>query len=100
LSGSATTNITITNVDRAPVVTAPATQSAASNTLLTFTVTAADPDGDAIASLTAAPLPAGATFTAGAGNTSGTFSWTPTNAQAGSYNVTFTASNALSGTAT
>jgi membrane-bound inhibitor of C-type lysozyme len=100
LSGSATTAITINNTDRAPVVTAPATASGASNTLLTFTVSAADPDGDAIASLTGAPLPSGATFTANAANTSGTFSWTPTNAQTGTFNVTFTASNALSGSAT
>jgi PKD repeat protein len=100
LSGSATTAITVTNVDRAPVVTAPATASGAENTLITFTVSASDPDGDAITSLTAAPLPAGATFTAGVGNTSGTFSWTPSFTQAGSYSVTFTATNALSGSAT
>ena len=89
------------NVDRAPVVTAPATASGAEGTLITFTVSAtADPDGDAIASLTAAPLPAGATFTANASNTSGTFSWMTTLSDAGTYNVTFTASNALSGSAT
>ena len=99
LSGAASTAIAVNNVDRAPTVTAPATQSANENALLSFTVTASDPDGDAITSLTAAPLPAGATFTPGAGNTSGTFSWTPTFTQAGSYPVTFTATNALSGSA-
>ena len=67
---------------------------------ITFTVSAADPDGNAITNLVAAPLPAGATFTKNAANTSGTFSWTPSFTQAGSYNVTFTASNALSGSAT
>ena len=44
----------------------PATASGDENTLITFTVTAVDSDGDAITSLTAAPLPAGATFTANA----------------------------------
>jgi PKD repeat protein len=101
LSGSATTAITVTDVpvDRAPVVTAPATASGAENTLITFTVTAADPDGDAITTLAGAPLPTGATFTPNASNTSGTFSWIPLFTQAGTYTVTFTASNALSGTA-
>jgi len=87
--------------DRAPVVTAPATQNTCENRLLQFTVGATDPDGDAIASLTAAGtvITAGATFTVGAGNTSGTLSWTPTFTQAGAYGVTFTAQNALTGTA-
>lgn len=102
LSGSATTHITIAGqaVDQAPVVTAPANESGTEGTLLTFTVTASDPDADAITSLTAAPLPTGATFTADAGNTSGTFNWTPSVGQSGTYDVTFTASNALSGSAT
>src|SRR5258705_7112093 len=101
LSGSAATTVTVGVVDRAPVVTAPGVESGTGATLITFTVSAADPDGDAIASLTAASSPAttGSTFTAGAGNTSGTFSWTPTSTQAGTYTVTFTASNALSGSA-
>jgi PKD repeat protein len=98
--GSATTSITVNNVDRAPVVTAPPTMTACEGRLVTFPVTASDPDGDAIASLTAAGLPTGATFTVNATNTSGTFSWTPTFTAFGSYNVTFTALNALSGSAT
>jgi parallel beta-helix repeat protein len=100
LSGSATTAITVTNVDRAPVVTAPPTATASVGSPLVVNVSAADADGDAIGSLTATGLPVGATFTAGAGNTSGTLSWTPPNGSQGSYSVTFTASNALSGSAT
>ncbi len=42
-------------------------------------------------------MPAGATFSAGPGNTTGTLNWTPANGQVGSYTVTFTASNAISG---
>jgi PKD domain-containing protein/carbohydrate binding protein with CBM4/9 domain/putative Ig domain-containing protein len=87
--------------DHAPVVTAPATASVYAGLRTTVTVMAADADGDAITSLTASRLPAGATFTPNPGNTTGTLAWTPTLAQAGAfvgtYSVTFTASNALSG---
>jgi hypothetical protein len=86
--------------DQPPVVTAPATVNGAEGTVLTVDVTASDPDGDAIVSLIASGLPSGASFAAGAGNTSGTLNWTPSFTQAGSYSVTFTASNALSGSAT
>ena len=101
LSGSASTTITVNEVDRAPLVTAPPAVSGPENALITFTVSATDPDGDAITSLTASgtAITAGATFTAGAGNLIGTFNWTPTTGQSGSYGVTFTASNALSGSA-
>ena len=81
-------------------MTAPATVGATEGTLLTFTVSAADPDGQIILGLVAAPLPTGATFTKNATNTSGTFSWTPAFGQNGTYNVTFTANNNLSGSAT
>jgi parallel beta-helix repeat protein len=105
LSGSSSTAITVTNVDRAPVVGAPATATGAETFVLSISVTASDPDGDAISSLTAdlSALPSGnnAVFTTGSGNTSGTLTWTPTfvDARPTPYNVTFTASNALSGSA-
>jgi hypothetical protein len=97
LSGSSSTQITITNVDRAPVVTAPAAASGPENALLTVNVTAADPDGQSITSLTATGLPTGATFTPNGSRTAGTLEWTPTFSQSGVHNVTFTATNALSG---
>src|SRR6185295_93502 len=99
LTGSATTAITVNNVDRAPAVTAPATAPGSENQPLTVNVTATDPDGEAITSLTASGVPAGANFTPGPGNTSGTLSWTPGYTQAGPYTVTFTATNALTGSA-
>jgi len=100
LTASATTTIAVANVDRAPAITAPSAVSGPENALLTFVVGAADPDGDAIGSLSHSALPAGASFVADPGNTSGTFSWTPGFAQSGGYSVTFTAANALSGSAT
>ena len=99
ISGSATTTINVANVDRAPVVSAPTSMTLAENSPLSISVTAADSDGDAISSLSATGLPPGATFTPGNGNTSGTVTWTPSYSQAGSYNITFSASNALTGTA-
>lgn len=86
--------------DRAPVVTAPLSVAGNVNTLISFTVSAVDPDGDALVSLTAAPLPLGATFTSNAAHTAGTLAWTPSFSQAGGYSVTFTAANSLSGMAT
>jgi len=87
----------------APVVTAPPVVSGAEGSLVTVSLTATDPDGEAIASLTAdlSSLPAGndAVFSPAASNTAGTLTWTPTFADAGAHTVTFTASNALSGTA-
>src|SRR5262249_2287439 len=101
LSGSAATLVTVGPDERSPTVTAPATASGNENTLITFTVTAADPRGFAITSFTASstPPPAGSPFPANASKTSGTFSWTPTFTQAGTYTVTFTASNDLSASA-
>src|SRR5204862_7591284 len=66
---------------------------------LNVQVAAADPDGDAITSLTVQPLPLGASFTPNGSKTSGTFRWTPTLADQGNYSFTFTASNAMSGAA-
>jgi len=97
LLGADTTVITVTNTDRAPVVAAPATAGVQETQLLSFPVTALDPDGDPITSFSSADLPPGATFTADPGNQSGTFSWTPDFSQSGTYRVSFVAANALSG---
>ena len=89
------------NTDRAPVVTSPPTAAFSAGSQSTVNVTATDPDGDVITSLTAnlAGLPAGntAVFTAGPGNTTGVLTWTPTLAQAGIYSVYFAGTNALNG---
>ncbi|HLQ66507.1 MAG TPA: putative Ig domain-containing protein [Candidatus Limnocylindrales bacterium] len=98
--GSSSTSLTVTNSDRAPIVNAPPSATGTEGSLLQMCVSASDPDGDAITSLTAAPLPSGATFNASPSHEVGTFSWTPASGQAGMYNVTFTASNALSGSRT
>ncbi|MDW7710942.1 MAG: Ig-like domain-containing protein, partial [Deferrisomatales bacterium] len=84
LTDSETITITVTNVDRPPVLAPIGNKTMPEGQLLSFTVSASDPDGDPV-TLSAAPLPTGATFLGG------TFSWTPNFTQSGSYQVTFTA---------
>lgn len=55
---------------------------------LSFTVSASDPDGDAL-SYTSPNLPVGAMLN----SDTGVFSWTPTYSQSGSYDVTITAAD-------
>jgi len=77
------------NINVAPILDDIAPQSVEENSLLTFDVVASDGDGDPLV-LSAAGVPAGATFT-DHGDGTGTFSWTPTTGDRGSYSVTFTA---------
>ena len=70
-------------VNRAPLLAATGNKSAEAGSLLTFTVSATDPDGDRL-TYSASDLPANATFNPD----TGTFAWTPTMDQAGTYNVT------------
>ncbi len=60
--------------------------------LLTFTATATDSSPSATVTLSASSLPRGASFPSvtGAGSVTGTFYWTPSNDQVGTYTVTFT----------
>ena len=81
-----TVALTVEHVNRAPVLSAIANQTVTENTALSFSVSASDPDGDDV-TITAGSLPAGATFSAES------FAWTPTYEQAGSYELTFTASD-------
>ena len=85
--------------NQAQVVSAPALRDVTAGSNLNFTVSASDADGDAIASLDVAGLPSGASFTQNVSNTSAIFNWTPGDGDPGEYDVTFTASNSLSGSA-
>lgn len=78
--------ITVHDVDQAPVLAAIGNRMVDEGALLQFTVSASDPDGDAV-TITVANLPGGATFDGE------TFSWTPALGQAGNYPVTFTAAS-------
>ena len=97
--GSLIETFVVPSPDQAPVVSAPATASGNEGVALQVAVQAGEPNGQAITSLIATGLPPGATFTPGSGNLTGTLNWTPTAGEAGTYNVTFTAANALQGAA-
>jgi hypothetical protein len=82
-----TITITVINVNRQPLFTpAIGDKSVFEGTDLRFTINAIDPDGDPI-TYSAANLPVGAVFSGD------TFTWTPGYKQAGTYQVTFVASD-------
>lgn len=89
-TSTATFTVRVTNDP--PVLTVPASPVTTNTGItLTFTVTASDPDGT-VTALTASVLPSGATFT-DQGNSTGVFTWTPTASQAGTYSITFRATD-------
>ncbi|NOT63534.1 MAG: tandem-95 repeat protein, partial [Acidobacteria bacterium] len=88
-SNIATVNLTINAVNDAPIVMVPGAQTANEGQLLSFTVTASDPDAGQTITLTATNLPEGAQFN----QQTGAFTWTPGFAQAGNYTVNFTATD-------
>jgi photosystem II stability/assembly factor-like uncharacterized protein len=99
-SSEATVTINVTAVNDAPVLTVPGAQTVATEQALSFTVSATDVDTGQTVTLAATNLPSGASFNPA----NGQFSWTPAANQAGSFTVTFTATDngspVLSDTAT
>ncbi|RME29191.1 MAG: hypothetical protein D6800_02925, partial [Candidatus Zixiibacteriota bacterium] len=77
--------------NRAPVISVPGPQVVTAQNLLSFTVTATDPD-NTVPQLSLANPPAGAVFTDNLDGT-GSFSWTPTVSDTGLYNLLFIASD-------
>ncbi len=88
LATSEVVTITVNNVNRAPVLNPIGNKAVNEGSPLQFTVSGSDPDSDAL-TFSASNLPSGATFSP----SSGAFSWTPSFEQAGSYTVTFVASD-------
>ena len=89
LDDAETITITVANVNRSPVLDSIGAQSVNEGSILTFTVSATDADGDTL-TYDASNLPSGAAFDAG----TRTFSWTPGFAQAATYEgVVFTVSD-------
>ncbi len=80
--------LTVTNVNRAPVLAPLSDVSIEVGQLLSLTVGATDPDGDAV-TYDAEPLPSGATLNA----TTGVLQWTPSAAQLGTHSLQVTASD-------
>ncbi|MGA1867359.1 MAG: S8 family serine peptidase [bacterium] len=78
--------ITVTDINRPPVLNYIGDKSIDEGHTLSFTASASDPDTDDTLALNASNLPSGATFDAA----TGLFTWTPDYTQAGTYyNVCF-----------
>jgi PKD repeat protein len=88
LSDSETITIAVYNINRAPVLAATGTRTVILGQTLSFTITASDPDGDALV-YSVGKLPSGASFNAA----SRTFTWRPARRQAGIHSITFTVSD-------
>jgi len=81
--------------NRPPVLSAPASDTVAIGSTLTFDVTATDPDGDHV-DLSGTALPPGSGFVDHANDT-GTFTWTPVVGQEGTYTASFTGTDGQGG---
>jgi len=93
ISGIATSDFIVSSgsVNQTPILNGIGNQSTFEEQTLNFTVTASDPDLTVpILSADLSNLPVAATFDALSGN----FTWSPVSGDAGSYSVTFTATDA------
>ncbi|MDO8528058.1 MAG: putative Ig domain-containing protein [Deltaproteobacteria bacterium] len=77
-------SITVNNVNSPPILNSIGNRTVNEGGLLTFTVFASDPDGDAL-TYSASNLPTGSSFNV----STRVFSWTPNCRQAGAYPVSF-----------
>jgi hypothetical protein len=84
-------DITVSNINQPPLMASVDSQEVAEGVLLSFIVSAADPDGTT-PTLTTSALPGGAQFV-DSGNGVGSFEWTPGFDQSGVYPVTFYATD-------
>ncbi|SFM85412.1 Ig-like domain-containing protein, partial [Methanolobus profundi] len=87
---SGTTTITINDVNAPPVLSSIGSKSVEEEDELTFTITASDVDGDNL-NYSALNLPDNATL----GNTTGVFTWTPVDGDAGTYSVIFSVTDGV-----
>ncbi|WP_319506681.1 putative Ig domain-containing protein [uncultured Methanolobus sp.] len=90
LSDSKLATIAVGNTNIAPVIVHIGTQQVRENEMLTFTLNASDVDDDTL-TYSCSELPAGANIE----STNGTFTWTPTYEQAGTYIVELVVSDGL-----
>jgi hypothetical protein len=86
LTATETIHITVDDLNRPPVLAPIGDKTVQEGEMLTFTVSASDPDGT-IPTLAASPLPTDATFI------TDTFVWTPGEDAVGIYTITFSASD-------
>src|SRR5205807_598482 len=92
LSASENFTITVGHVHRPPGLAPIGNQTATAAQPLSITMTASDPDGDAL-SFAATNVPTGASFVDNHNGTA-TFDWTPGSSQIGNFSVTVTVTDA------
>lgn len=93
-SPPATATITVRPVNDPPILTVPGAQTVNEGQLLQFVVSASDPDTNQKVAITASTaLPETATFTAATSGGGMQFRWTPNFNQAGTYTITFKATD-------
>ncbi|MFA5862115.1 MAG: right-handed parallel beta-helix repeat-containing protein [Candidatus Thermoplasmatota archaeon] len=88
LDTSISVDITVVNVNRAPVLATVIDRAGREGDAIGFTLSATDPDGDSPA-YSGEGLPTGASVN----SVSGAFTWTPSYQQAGSYSLRFVATD-------
>lgn len=81
--------INVINVNRAPILNSIGSQTLTEGDIYNLVISATDPDGDPLLYTANLPLPSGAVFAP----STRSFSWIPGNDQAGTYSVTFSASD-------
>ncbi len=91
-SASQSFTITVGTVNRPPILAPIGNRTATPGLPLSITMTASDPDGDAL-SFAATNVPAGASFVDNHNGTA-TFSWTPDSTQTGTHSMTVTVTDA------
>ncbi|HQR33744.1 MAG TPA: Ig-like domain-containing protein [Blastocatellia bacterium] len=92
-SAAATVSITVTPINDPPFLTVPGAQTVNKGQLLQFAVSASDPDAGQTVTITATGLPEGATFTSVPAGGGMQFRWTPNSNQAGTYTISFKATD-------
>jgi PKD repeat protein len=91
LADSELVSITVNDVNRAPELDSIGSKMVEEGQILEFRINATDPDGDGI-TLTAEDVPTNAVFV-DSGNGAGSFTFDPDYTQAGTYYITFIASD-------
>ncbi len=91
LTASSQQLLTIGTTSASLLLSVPGSEKASFGSMLTFSVTASNPQSTGAISITSTNIPPQASFTSASGNpVTGKFSWTPTTAtKPGPYNITF-----------
>lgn len=91
LTSETSFNITVTNLNRDPEISGPATGEVEAGSTLSLSYKASDPDDDDVLKFSVEGAPSGVSI-----NSDGNLTWTPTDSQAGSHSITVVVSDGTS----